>query len=61
MSDHWIQKALPPSSHGKLHRALGIPQGEKIGAKRIEKATHSSNERIAREAELAKTLSHMRK
>jgi hypothetical protein len=58
-SDHWIQGAI--KRPGALHRALGVPQGEKIGAKRIEKATHSSNERVAREAELAKTLSHMRK
>lgn len=58
-NDHWIAGAI--KRPGALHRALGVPEGEKIGARKIEKATHSGNERIRREAELAKTLSHLRK
>lgn len=56
---NWVAKAV--SNKGGLHRSLGIPEGQKIGEKRIEKAEHSSNERIAREGRLAETLSHMRK
>ena len=60
MAEKWIQKALPPSSHGKLHRALNVPEGQKIPEKKIEKAEHSPNERVAREARLGETLKHMR-
>ncbi len=59
--DNWIQKALPPSSHGRLHRALNVPEGEKIPEKKMEKAEHSSNDRIRREANLAETLKGFRK
>ncbi len=60
-SGHWIQEAIPKSSKGRLHRALNIPEGQKIPEKRIEKAEHSSNERLRREANLAMTLKHLRK
>ena len=56
---NWIAGAV--KNKGGLHRSLGIPEGQKIGAKRIEKATHSSDERTAREARLAETLGKMRK
>jgi len=46
---------------GRLHRDLGIPEGEKIGEKRISKALHSKNPRIRREARSAKGLTHMHK
>lgn len=59
--DKWIQKAIPESSRGGLHRSLGIPEGKKIPEKRIEKATHSDNEKTRRQAILAQTLSHLRK
>lgn len=59
MAEHWIQGAI--KRPGALHRALHVPEGQKIGEKKIEKATHSGNERIAREARLAETLSHMRR
>lgn len=45
---------------GGLHRSLGVPQGQKIPAKKIEKATHSSNPKIRKQANLAKTLSKLR-
>jgi hypothetical protein len=55
MAEKWIQKAV--SKHpGKLHRELGVPQGEKIPAKKMAKAEHSKNPTIRREANLAKTL-----
>lgn len=44
---------------GKLHRALGIPEGEKIGQERISKALHSSKPAVRRMAASAKGLTHM--
>jgi hypothetical protein len=56
---HWIKGAI--KHPGKLHRELGVPQGEKIPAKKMAKAEHSKNPTIRREANLAKTLSGLRK
>jgi hypothetical protein len=44
---------------GKLHRALGIPEDEKIGQKRIGQALHSSKPAVRRMAASAKGLTHM--
>lgn len=46
---------------GALHRALGIPEGQKIPEARLQEALHSSNPKIRKEAELAKTLKGLRK
>ena len=54
----WISKAI--KRPGALHRALGVPEGQKIPAKKIEAATHKGG-RLARQANLAQTLSKMRK
>lgn len=59
MSDKWIKKAI--KHPGKLHRELGVPQGEKIPAKKLIKAEHSKNTTIRREANLAKTLKKLRR
>jgi hypothetical protein len=59
--DKWIQKALPKSSKGKLHRELGVPEGKKIPAKKLAKAERSKNPTIRREANLAKTLKKLKK
>ena len=59
MAEKWIQKAI--KHPGKLHRELGVPQGEKIPAKKLKKAEHSKNSTIRREANLAKTLKKLRK
>lgn len=59
MAEKWIKKAI--KHPGKLHRELGVPQGEKIPAKKLEKAEHSKNKTIRREANLAKTLKKLRK
>jgi hypothetical protein len=57
MAEKWIQSALSKKgSKGKLHRELGVPQDEKIPAKKLSKAEHSRNPTIRREANLAKTL-----
>ena len=51
------RKAFKPGgSKGKLHRELGIPEGEKIPAKRLEAAAHSSNPEVKRDAIRAKTM-----
>lgn len=62
MTEKWIQSALSKKgSKGKLHRELGVPEGEKIPAKKLTKAEHSKNSTIRREANLAKTLKKLRK
>ena len=54
--EKWIQDALPSSSKGKLHRRLGVPQDKKIPDKKLNKAAHSKNPSLKKEANLAKTL-----
>jgi len=61
MSEKWISKALPKTSKGKLHRELGVPEGEKIPAKKMAKAAKSKNPKIRKQAALAKTLGKMHK
>jgi hypothetical protein len=53
----WIKDAI--THPGALHRDLHVPQGEKIPEKKIQKAEHSSNPKIAKRAHLAETLKHM--
>lgn len=58
----FIQKALSkPGSKGKLHRELGVPEGKKIPAKKMDKAIHSDNPKLRKEANFAKTLRGLRK
>lgn len=54
-SRKWIAGAI--GKPGALHRALGVPQGEKIPAGKLASAANSSNPRVRKEANLAKTLS----
>ena len=46
----------PGGEKGKLHREMGIPEGEKIPAAKLEAATHSSNPEEARDAKRAETM-----
>jgi hypothetical protein len=55
----WIAEAT--KNKGALHRALGVPQGEKIPAAKLNKAAHSSNPKMAKRAQLAKTLKSFNK
>jgi hypothetical protein len=55
MAEKWIQKALGSKSKGKLHRKLGIPEGEKIPEKKLN-AAEKKGGKIGKEAALAKTL-----
>jgi hypothetical protein len=50
----WMAKAF--SKHpGKLHERLHVPEGEPIPESKLEKATHSSDLGLKREAVLAET------
>lgn len=54
---HWIQGAI--KHPGALHRELGVPEGKKIPAAKLEKAEHSDNPKLARRARFAETLKKM--
>ena len=53
MARNWIKKAI--RKPGQLHRDLGVPEGEKIPAAKIEAAAKSKG-KIGQRARLAKTL-----
>ena len=55
MANRWIQKAIDPAGKGKLHKALGIPLGEKIPAEKLDAAAKKGG-KLAKMANLAKTL-----
>jgi hypothetical protein len=55
---NWIAGAT--ENKGGLHRSLGVPEGEKIPAKKLEVATHSDDPKVRKQANLAKTLKGMR-
>ena len=61
MSEKWIQKAINPANKGALHKTLNVPQGQKIPAKKLEKAEHSKNPTTRKRAVLAETLKKMHK
>ena len=52
--EKWIAGAI--GKKGALHKALHVPQGEKIPQKKLEKAEASSNPKLAKRARLAETL-----
>ncbi len=51
---NWIKGAI--KHKGALHRALGVPEGEKIPPSKMKKASKSKSTRIKRMVSLAKTL-----
>lgn len=59
MAKKWIQKAI--KHPGSLHKALGVPAGEKIPAKKLAKAAKSKSPALRKKVALAKTLSKLRK
>jgi len=56
---NWIQGAI--KKPGALHKALKVPEGEKIPMAKIKKAEKSSNPKLAKRAQLAETLRGMNK
>jgi len=59
MTKKWIQGAI--KNKGALHRELKVPEGKKIPEKKLVKAEHSKNPKLAKRARLAETLGKMRK
>jgi hypothetical protein len=55
---NWIAGAV--KHKGALHKALGVPEGEKIPAKKMAKAAKSTNPKVAKMANLAKTLGKLK-
>jgi hypothetical protein len=59
MTKKWVQGAI--KKPGALHRALGIPEGKKISAKKLAKAAKSGSPLMKKRVALAKTLKKMHK
>ena len=59
MAKNWIAGAT--KNKGALHRALGVPEGQKIPAKKMAKAAKSGSPKVKKEVALARTLSKLRK
>lgn len=58
MAKNWIQNAI--KKPGALHKALHVPVGQKIPAKKLAKAAHSSSPLMKKRVALAKTLKGLR-
>jgi hypothetical protein len=54
---NWIAGAI--KHPGALHRALHVPEGQKIPQKKIDKAKKHAHGRLARQLALAETLRKM--
>lgn len=59
--EKWVQNPFKPCSKGKLHKALDVPMGKKIPENKLEKAEHSKNKTLKKEAVLAETSKGFRK
>ncbi len=59
MAKNFIKTAI--KKPGALHRALHVPQGEKIPERKLEKAEHSKSPLMRERANLAETLKSMHK
>lgn len=55
----WIQDAI--KRPGALRKKLGVKKGQKIPKSKLRKATKSKNPRTRKQANLAITLSKMKK
>jgi hypothetical protein len=53
--------AVKPSHKGRLHKALGVPQGETIPIGKIHAAMQSKNGHLRKMAAYAETMSHWNK
>jgi hypothetical protein len=56
-----LYRAIHHLNRGGLHRALGVPEDEKIPAEKLEQARHSSNEHVRAMANFANTLAGFKK
>ena len=57
-TDKWIQGAI--KKPGALHKQLGVPEGQKIPAKKLAKAAKAPG-KLGQRARLAETLKGMKK
>ena len=60
MPEKWIQKAIPKSHKGSLHKEMGVPMGKKIPAKKLAAAAKKGG-KLGQRARLAETLKGMKK
>lgn len=60
-STNWIHNAIKPSTRGALHKALGVPEGKKIPAKKLAVAAKSKSPLMKKRVALAKTLKGFKK
>ena len=58
MAEKWIQKAI--KKPGALHKAMGVPEGKKIPAKKLAAAAKKPG-KMGQRARLAQTLSKLKK
>jgi len=56
-----LYRAIHGMRRGRLHRALHVPEGEKIPAAKLEAASHSENPTLVHMANFAKTLKGFKK
>lgn len=56
MAESSLYRAIHHMRKGGLHRALHVPEGQKIPAEKIEAAKHSKNEHVQHMANFATTL-----
>ena len=56
--DPSLYRAIHGLRKGRLHRALGVPEGEKIPAEKLAAARNSKNPAIQKMASFASTMSH---
>ena len=56
-----LYRAMHHLRKGGLHRALHVPEGEKIPASKVEAATHSDSPHIRKMANFAQTMGGFKK
>ena len=61
MAANWIQKSGVSQNKGGLHRALAVPQGKPIPAKKLSGALHSSNSHLQHMAQFAANVKGLKK
>lgn len=44
---------IKPSHEGRLHKALGVPEGQKIPVSKLDAAAHSKSPALRKEAQFA--------
>ena len=57
--EKWIAEAI--KKPGALRKELHVKKGKNISEKKLEKAAHSDNPKLAKRANLAKTLRGIRR